>query len=270
MMDRYVVRPTLETGRQILFYGETYAWGPRAVRRYRGEILRLLAGVSLGNGALALVGGTVTVVGAMSGFIGIELAIQGYAQLRSVGVQSLAGFLAAYAITREAAPIIASIALVSTVGAGFTAQLGAMRVSEEIDALEVMAVPPIPFLVTTRIIAGLIAMVPLYAVSLITAYGASRAVVTFVHTEPVGTYDHYFEVFLIPQDVLSSLLKALVMAIVVMSVHCYYGFTAHGGPVGVGHAVGRAVRLSLALVMLIDLALSLVLYANSDTLHISA
>lgn len=257
-------------GDQVVFYGKTYGWTFRVLRRYRLEVMRLIAEVSLGAGALAMIGGTVVIVGFITGFAGIEVGLQGYKQLSDVGMQAFAGFVSAYVNTREVAPLIAGVGLVATVGAGFTAQLGAMRISEEIDAMEVMAVPSIPFLVTTRVIAGFIAVIPLYSLALIMSYAASRLVVTGLNSQPSGAYDHYFATFLIPQDVIISFIKALAMAVVVMSICCYYGFRARGGPAGVGFAVGRAVRLSLIAVMFVDLGLSLALYGTADTLRISA
>jgi phospholipid/cholesterol/gamma-HCH transport system permease protein len=256
-------------GRQLAFYGHTYAWTPRAVRRYSKEILRLIAEVSLGSGGLAVIGGTVVVVVFMTAAVGVEVGLQGYSSLANVGVEALAGFVSSYANTREGAPILAGIALTATVGAGFTAQLGAMRVSEEIDALEVMAVPPIPFLVTTRIIAGAISVVPLYCMALLGSFLATRAVVTLGFGQSGGTYDHYFAVFLVPSDLLWSFVKAIVMAIFVMTVHCYFGFTASGGPAGVGVAVGRAVRTSLIGVMMVDLLLNLAIYGGPSSVHVT-
>ena len=107
-----------------------------------------------------------------------------------------------------------------------------MRISEEVDALEVMAVPSLPFLVTTRIIAGLIAIVPLYVVGLLSSYFASRLVVTQFFGQSAGTYDDYFNQFLPPGDVLWSFGKVLVFAIMVILIHCYHGYTASGGPAG--------------------------------------
>jgi len=144
-----------------------------------------------------------------------------------------------------------------------------MRVSEEIDALEVMAVPPIPFLVTTRIIAGFIAVIPLYAMALIGSYAASKIIVTFSFGQSVGTYDHYFSAFLVPSDILWSFAKALAMSIFVMSIHCYYGFGAHGGPAGVGQAVGKAVRASLIGVLVIDLLMDIVIYGGPSAVHVT-
>ena len=256
-------------GHQLSFYARSIGWAGRTVRRYPKEVLRLLSEVSLGSGALALIGGTVVVVGFLTAAAGVEVGLQGYTSLGNIGVSALSGFVAAYVNTREAAPAIAGIALTATVGAGFTAQLGAMRVSEEIDALEVMAIPSIPFLVTTRIIAGLFAVIPLYAVALVMSYASTRVVVTVGFGQSAGSYDHYFATFLIPIDILWSFLKAALMALVVISVCCYYGFNASGGPAGVGTAVGRAVRSSLISVMIIDLLFGLAVWGGPSTVHIA-
>jgi phospholipid/cholesterol/gamma-HCH transport system permease protein len=255
-------------GRQLAFYGKTYGWIPRALKRYRREIVRLLAEVSLGTGALALIGGTVLVVGFLTTASGIEVGLEAYTTFGNVGVSSLSGFFSAYFNTREVAPIVAGIALTATVGAGFTAQLGAMRVSEEIDALEVMAVPSVPFLVTTRVIAGVIAIIPLFAIAVIITYAATRIVVTEGFGQASGTYDHYFRTFLIPGDLMLSILKTVLMSLVVMSVCCFYGFNASGGPAGVGRAVGQAVRTALIAVMVVDLGFGLAFWGG-PSVHIS-
>jgi phospholipid/cholesterol/gamma-HCH transport system permease protein len=258
-----------EAGTQSWFYVRAYGMIPLTLKRYKREVFRVLAEVSFGTGALAVIGGTVVVCAFLTSFAGIELGIQGFNQLSNIGVEALSGFVSAYINTRLAAPIIAGIALVATIGAGFTAQLGAMRVSEEIDALDVMAVPSVPFLVTTRIIAGFLAVIPIYALSLLAAYTSTELVVTGIYGQSAGAYGHYFKTFLIPSDILNSFLMVLIMSVVVMSIHCYYGFFASGGPAGVGRAVGRAVRLSLIAVLFTNLLLSMVLYGNSHTLHIS-
>lgn len=249
-------------GLQLSFYQRTVGAVPRTLRRYRREVLRLLAEVSLGSGALAMIGGTLTVVAMLSMATGYEVGQQGSTSLSHIGLGALSGFISAYFNTREVLPVIAGIALTATVGAGFTAQLGAMRVSEEIDALETMSIPSLPYLVTTRVIAGIIAVVPLYSAGLFVGYAATRAVTIFLLGEASGTFDHYFKVFLIPSDVLWSAAKVLAMAIVVMCVHCYHGYHAAGGPAGVGVAVGRAVRTSLIAIMLIDLLIGVAVYGG--------
>ena len=154
-------------GEQLSFYIKALAWSGKSITRYRKEILRLLAEVTLGTGALAVIGGTVGVITFLAFFTGTEVGLQGYSALNQLGTGAFTGFISAYFNTREIAPLVAALALSATVGCGFTAQLGAMRISEEIDALEVMAVPSLPFLVTARIIAGFIAVIPLYVIGLL-------------------------------------------------------------------------------------------------------
>ncbi|MGN6160070.1 MAG: MlaE family ABC transporter permease [Marmoricola sp.] len=256
-------------GEELAFYLSAIAATPRAVIRYKKEVLRLLAEVALGSGALAVIGGTVGVIAAMAFFTGTEVGIQGYAALDQIGTAAFSGFVSAYFNTREISPLIAGIALAATVGCGFTAQLGAMRISEEVDALEVMAIPSMPFLVATRIIAGLIAIVPLYVVGLLSSYFATRLIVTQVFHQSSGTYDHYFNQFLPPGDVIWSFGKVLVFAVVIILIHCYHGYNASGGPAGVGVAVGRAVRTSIVAINVIDLFLSMAIWGSSTTVRLA-
>jgi phospholipid/cholesterol/gamma-HCH transport system permease protein len=256
-------------GDELAFYVKAIAWTPRTLRRYKKEILRLLAEVTLGSGALAVIGGTVGVIAAMAFFTGTEVGLQGYAALNQIGTAAFSGFVSAYFNTREISPLVAGIALAATVGCGFTAQLGAMRISEEVDALEVMAIPSLPFLVTTRIIAGLIAIVPLYVVGLLSSYFATRLTVTQFFGQSAGTYDHYFNQFLPPGDVLWSFGKVLVFAVVVILIHCYHGYNASGGPAGVGLAVGRAVRTSIVAINVIDLFLSMAIWGTTTTVRLA-
>jgi phospholipid/cholesterol/gamma-HCH transport system permease protein len=256
-------------GDQVELYGKAYGWFWRALKNYKKEIVRQVSAVAFGRGALAMVGGTALIVAVLTGLAGVEVSLEGYSQLANIGVEALTGFVSAYVNTRIAAPLIAGIALISTVGSGFTAELGAMRISDEIDALEAMAIPSIPYLITTRIIAGFIAITPLYAIALISSFTLSRLAVTLFFHQATGAYDHYFSTFLIPTDILYSFIEVLLMSIVIMSVHCYYGYRASGGPAGVGEAVGRAVRLSLVAIMFVALAASMVLYGHSNTLHLA-
>ena len=202
-----------EYGDQLLFYVKALAWTPRAIRRYRREIYNTLAEVAFGAGGLTLIAGTVGVIAFLAFFAGTEVGIQGYASLSQIGVAKFTAFISAYFNTREVAPLVSSIALAATVGCGYTARLGAMRISEEIDALEVMAVPSLPFLVTTRIIAAFIAVIPLYIVALAASYLSPRLIVTLIYGQSPGTYDHYFIQFLPPVDMLWSFGKLLFLAI---------------------------------------------------------
>jgi phospholipid/cholesterol/gamma-HCH transport system permease protein len=258
-----------EYGDQLMFYVRAIAWAPRAIRRYRREIWNILAEVSFGSGGLSVIAGTVGVIAFLSFFAGTEVGMQGYASLSQIGVSKFTAFISAYFNTREVAPLVSSIALAATVGCGYTARLGAMRISEEIDALEVMGVPSIPYLVTTRMIAAFIAVIPLYIVALFASYLSPRLITVFIYGQSSGTYDHYFKVFLPPQDILYSFLKLLVLAVLIILIHCYYGFSASGGPAGVGLAVGKAIRTSIVTVVVADFFLSFAIWGSTTTVRIT-
>lgn len=256
-------------GDQLLFYAKVVAWSPRTIHRYKKETGRLIAQVSLGRGGLIVVAGTIGIVVLETASVGAVVGLAGYEGLRQIGAEVFVGFISAYFNTREAVPLITANALIATVGAGFTAEIGAMRASEEIDALEVMAIPSLPYLVTTRIIAGLIAVVPLYVVGLLSSYFATRLTVTTFYGQSTGTYDHYFHLFLPPGDVLWSFAKVLVFAVLVILVHCYHGYHATGGPAGVGVAVGRAVRTSIVVINVVDLLMSMAIWGTTTTVRLA-
>ena len=252
----------MRLGDQLAFFVRIYRHVPGAVARYRHEVVRLIAEVSLGTGALATIGGTVVVVAFLTMASGIEVGLQAYTSFDHIDVGVVTGFFAAVFNTREIAPLIAGVALTATVGAGFTAQIGAMRISEEIDALEVMAVQPLSYLIATRVTAGLIVAVPLYAVAVFTTNTATFLVTTRGFGQSGGTYGHYFDTFLLAGDLMLALFKVLLMTLLLMSICCYWGFHASGGPAGVGRAVGRAVRSSLIAIMALDLAFAIAFWSG--------
>src|ERR1700722_16271656 len=256
-------------GEQALFYAQSIRWIPNAVTHYPKETVRLIAEMTLGTGALLLIGCTVGVAAFLTLASGGVIAVQGYSSLGNIGIEALTGFLSAFLNVRIVAPVIAGIALAATIGAGTTAQLGAMRVAEEIDAVEAMAVHSVSYLVSTRLVAGMVAIIPLYSLSVLAAFFAARFTTVFVNHQSAGLYDHYFNTFLVPTDLLWSFLQAIVMSIAVMLVHTYYGYNASGGPVGVGMAVGQAVRTSLIVVVTITLFISLAVYGASGNFNLS-
>ena len=256
-------------GEQALFYSTSVRYIPFALRRYRTETVRLIAEMTLGTGALILIGGTVGVAAFLTLASGGVIAVQGYQSLGNIGIEALTGFLSAFLNVRIVAPIIAGIALAATIGAGTTAQLGAMRIAEEIDAVEAMAVHSVAYLVSTRIMAGLVAIIPLYSLATLAAFFSARAITVYVNGQSAGLYDHYFNTFLVPTDLLWSFAQAIVMSVAVMLVHTYYGYNASGGPVGVGVAVGQAVRTSLIVVVVITLFIALAVYGASGNFNLS-
>ena len=240
-----------------------------ALRYYRKEIVRLIAEIGMGAGAMAVVGGTVAIVGFVTLSAGSLIAIQGFASLGNIGVEAFTGFLAAMVNVRLTAPVVTGEALAATVGAGATAEIGAMRISEEIDALEVMGIKIISYLVSTRILAGAVVIIPLYAMALIMAFLAAQLTTTVLYGQSGGTYSHYFHTFLRPDDVFWSFIQVIIISVIVMINHCYFGYNASGGPVGVGEAVGRSMRTSLVVVQFVVLFASLALYGTNPNFNLS-
>lgn len=263
------VEGLVRIGNQARFYFHTITSIHAALVHYKTETIRLIAQMSLGTGALAIIGGTVVIVGFLTLSTGALVAVQGYNQFANVGVEALTGFASAFFNVRLIAPVIAGIALAATIGAGATAQLGAMRINEEIDALEVMGVRSVAYLASNRVIAGVVVVMPLYCVAMITAFLAARFGTTVIYGQSSGVYDHYFNTFLNPTDIIWSFFQAVLMAVVIMLVHTYYGFTASGGPAGVGEAVGRAVRTSMISAVFVVLFVSLAVYGQSGNFNLS-
>src|SRR5271156_524577 len=254
-------------GRMVWFTLLSLGEIPLTLRRYRSETVRLIAQIGMGTGALAVVGGTVAIVAFVTVSGASLVAIQGFASLGNIGVGVFTGFFAALVNVRIAAPVVTGIALAATVGAGATAELGAMRISEEIDALEVMGIKSIGFLASTRIIAASVVILPLYGMAMIMAFLSPQLVTTALYGQSSGTYNHYFRTFLRPEDVFWSFIVAVVIAII---THCYYGYSAAGGPAGVGVSVGRSMRFSLAAVVIVAMNASLALYGVDPNFNLSA
>lgn len=256
-------------GTQTEFYGRTIGAVGDVFVRYRPELVRLIAQMGLGTGALAVVGGTTVIVAFLTITTGALAAVIGYNQFSDIGVEALTGFASAYFNVRLAAPLTSGIALAATIGAGATAQLGAMRINEEIDALEVMGIRSIAYLASSRLVAGVVVVIPLYCVAVLAAFASAKISTTVIYGQSSGVYDHYFNTFLYPMSLVWSFLLAVSMAIVIMLVHTYYGFTASGGPAGVGEAVGRAVRTSLVSSGVLTVFISLAIYGQSGGFNLS-
>ncbi|HKY58119.1 MAG TPA: ABC transporter permease [Aeromicrobium sp.] len=242
---------------------------PTTLRRYPGEYLNHLTDIAWGTGALLVGGGVIGIMVLLSVAAGTSLGIEGFSGLELLSLGPLAGAVNAGVSTRELAPLIASLALASQVGCRFTAQIGSMKLHEEIDALSVMAVPPTYYLATTRVAATMTAILPLYYIGLIGSWIASRAVVVVLFGQSGGTYDHYFGQFISGRDLAISTLKILVFTLIVALIHCWYGFNAAGGPAGVGEATGRAIRASIVSVIVMDMVFTLFFYGTDPGVRLS-
>lgn len=256
-------------GHQTTFLALAVGAIPRTLKRYRRQTGLLLVDMTWGNGAIIVGGGTVGVLVFLGAAVGGSVGVEGFAALDMAGMGPLTGFVSAYANTREMAPMIAAIGFAAQAGCRMTAEIGAMRISEEIDALEAQGVQSIPFVVTTRVIAGLITIIPLYVLTLIVSYVSCALVVNVVHGQSSGTYYHYFDAFIQPADVVFSVTKAIIFVTIVIAIHGYQGYYAEGGPEGVGLASGRAIRASLISIVLADMVLTLLFWGNSPGVRIS-
>ncbi|MFQ6325441.1 MlaE family ABC transporter permease [Nocardia sp. CWNU-33] len=256
-------------GHQVFFFLRSIASIPTALKQYPKEVWRLLSDVTWGNGSLVVGGGTIGVVLILSAFGGMTVGIQGYTSLNLLGLSPITGAISAFATTRELGPLLAALAFAAQAGCRFTAQLGAMRISEEIDALDSIAIKPLPYLVSTRMFAAMVAIVPLYCLGLAMAYISCSLTVQLIGGTSSGTYAHYFYQFLIPTDVLYSLAKAMLFVAITTFIQCYYGFFASGGPEGVGVAAGRAIKMCIIVVVFADLFMTLAIWGVNPGIRIS-
>ena len=144
-----------------------------------------------------------------------------------------------------------------------------MRISDEVDALEVMSIPSLTYLVCTRLVAMIVALIPLYLVAMFTSFAGTRLVNTELFGMSPGQYDYYFNLYLPPIDIVFSLVKVLVFATQLSLIHGYYGYYATGGPVGVGRAVGVAIRTSIIVIVITNLLLSYLFWGGEPTVSLT-
>ena len=190
---------------------------------------------------------------------GALVAIEGYSALNLLGMGPATGLISSFATTRELAPIMIALAFIAQAGCRFTAQLGAMRINEEIDATEVLGLNSIAFLATTRVVASVIAIIPLFLTALSVAYLSCQSV-SVIAGQSSGSYLHYFSLFISARDILFATVKAVVFVFIASTIQCYYGYFASGGPAGVGVAAGRAMRAALTVVMIANMLLTMALW----------
>jgi phospholipid/cholesterol/gamma-HCH transport system permease protein len=240
----------------------------RFTSRVVGEVwsLRVLRffGEALRQAGILIVGSTV-VIWSLVFFIGIgTCGIEAGYLNESVGTTAYAGLFAAWCNLREAVPYAFGYMMSAKIGTGIVAELGAMRISDEIDAMEVMGVDSITFLCATRLLAAWIVLPFMYIGGIGMAFLASYvAVVKQLGFVSSGGYLLIFWQFQNPLDFLFSVIKGMTMATAIVLVGCYYGYTASGGPVGVGRATAKSMVLNLVLVTLIGMLGTQVFWGGS-------
>jgi len=219
-------------------------WGLR-VARFFGEGLRQ-AGI--------LIVSSTFIIWSLMFILGLQCGIEGAYFTESAGAPAYSGVFTAWCDLREIIPYAFGYMMAAKVGTGIVAELGAMRISDEIDALEVMGIDSVTFLCATRLLAAWMVLPFVYLAGIGAAFLASYiAVVQQVGVVSSGGYFLIFWQFQNPPDFAYSLIKAMFMATAIVLVGCYYGYNASGGPVGVGTATAKSMVLNLVLVHLIGM-----------------
>jgi phospholipid/cholesterol/gamma-HCH transport system permease protein len=255
-----VQEPLVAFGQWTLFVGQVFWYLPLTVRRYSRQTLAATINMAWGRGSLIVDGGTISVLLLLGIATGASLGMEALAVLNILGFGSLAGIIGGIGAVRILGPIVAGIAFMSQAGTRMTAEIGAMRISDEIDAVEAIGLRPIPFVVGTRLIGALTCVIPGYLLTLMGVFYTLELVAVVFNGQAGGTYTHYFVQFLNPIDLLYSTIKLSIYCVAVTLIHCYYGYFASGGPVGVGQASGRAVRASLVTIVVLDFTTTVLLW----------
>lgn len=239
------IRDAVSTGGEIARFSGTTVRTLPDVRHYFTEIFHQAGILILSSGLI---------IWFMQFVMGSVCGLEASYTLKQIGAPLYSGVFNTYCGTREMAPYMWGYIFAAKVGCGLVAEIGSMRIAEEIDAMEVMGIRSRSYLVGTRILATWIAMPLLYIVGLGLMY-LSMYLVTVVQLGGVssGGYLYTFWLYQNPVDLLGSLLKAVAMGTVVIFVGCFYGYTARGGPVGVGNNTAKSMMLSMVLIHVVGL-----------------
>ena len=222
--------------------GEVYTF---KVGKFFGEALRQ-AGI--------LILGSALVIWGLAFILGLTCGIEGAYFNRSVGAPAYAGVFSAWCDLREIMPYAFGYMMSAKVGTGLVAEIGAMKISDEVDALEVMGISSLTFLCSTRLLAAWMVLPFMYIAAVGAGFVASYlAVVQQIGEVSSGGFFLIFWMFQNPPDLFYSLIKAMAMATVIVLVGCYYGYNASGGPVGVGTATAKSMVLNTVMVHLVGM-----------------
>jgi phospholipid/cholesterol/gamma-HCH transport system permease protein len=199
----------------------------------------------------------------ISAFVGTNLALQGYNAFKPIGGQRLVGMFVALAGVREMAPIIAAAMIAAKAGTEMASQIGIMRIREQIDALEVMAVNPLAYLVAPRMI-GIMLMLPaLTIIAIFVMLTAAYTVSVYQLGLPGHEFIHFASEIIEPVDFLYGAIKAMFFGLIICTISCYHGFHCGKGPEGVGAATNRAVVTSSVICIVLNYFVSELLYGGA-------
>jgi phospholipid/cholesterol/gamma-HCH transport system permease protein len=237
----------------IASFGEIARFAARVVAQvFDGQVLRFF-GETLRQAGILILGSAIVIWG-LAFILGLQCGIEGAYFSRSVGAPANAGTFAAWCDLREIMPYAFGYMMSAKVGTGLVAEIGAMRISDEIDALEVMGISSLTFLCATRLLGAWLVLPAVYVGAVGAGFLASYlAVVQQIGEVSSGGYFVIFWMFQNPPDLVYSLVKGMAMATAIVLVGCYYGYHASGGPVGVGTATAKSMVLNTVFVHLIGM-----------------
>jgi phospholipid/cholesterol/gamma-HCH transport system permease protein len=237
----------------IASFGEIAKFSGRVLGQVYGLRVFRFFGEALRQAGILILSSTLVIWGLVF-IIGLQCGIEGAYFNRSVGAPAYAGVFSAWCDLRELVPYAFGYMMAAKVGTGIVAELGSMRISDEIDALEVMGIDSMLFLCATRLLAAWMVLPFMYIAAVGAGFFASYlAVVQQIGEVSSGGFFLVFWMFQNPPDLLYSVLKGMFMATAIVLVGCYYGYTAGGGPVGVGTATAKSMVLNIVLVHLIGM-----------------
>jgi phospholipid/cholesterol/gamma-HCH transport system permease protein len=237
----------------VASFGDIVKFCSRVVGEVFGLKVFRFFGEALRQAGLLILSSTLVIWGLIF-IIGLQCGIEGAYFNRAVGSPAYAGVFAAWCDLRELVPYAFGYMMAAKVGTGIVAEIGSMRISDEVDALEVMGISSITFLCATRLLAAWLVLPFMYLAGIGAGFFASYlAVVQQIGEVSSGGFFLIFWMFQNPPDLLFSLIKAMAMATVIVLVGCYYGYNASGGPVGVGTATAKSMVLNIVLVHLIGM-----------------
>jgi len=252
--------PFQNVGNILVFGSRVLGETPLMLARYLGEVWWYAAFLALGSTGVILI---------LVAFTGLQCSVEAYYSLSQIGAQGLIGVFNALCDMREITPLFFGFALGAKIGGGLVAELGTMRVNEEIDALDVMGMPTVRYVVTSRIVAALLIMPFMYFLALAASFTASWAEQHFVIRQlSDGAYFDYFWRFLNIQDLIFSMIKAITFAFMILLVAIYYGFHVTGGAVGIGRAVAKTMAVSLVMTVLANAFLTQLFWGVNSNLPI--
>ncbi|MFQ5354148.1 MAG: MlaE family ABC transporter permease [Thermodesulfobacteriota bacterium] len=249
LIGRQTLRVLREMGRMVLFFVQFFGTIFRRPLRLRRVVMEMHF---IGVKSLFVI----ILVGAFSGMV---LALQGFYALRIFGSEGLLGSAVSLGLVRELAPVLGALMVGARAGSAMTAEIGIMKISEQILALDVMTIDPLKYLVTPKILGAILVLPLLVSIFDVVGIFSGYAVAVGLLDISSGSYMESAKSALVSQDVVCGLVKSLVFGMTLSWVCCYKGYTCEHGAKGVSNATTEAVVMASVLIFVLDYFLTSIL-----------